>query len=98
MYSYIIYTTIISPTLNYIYLLQVHHFVITRQIYYSYILDIIILVSFTMFQIYDITSCDCSHVPFYCPRNKRNRKEEKREIKLIKSKKIKIKYKSSSTS
>ena len=52
-----------------------------QQTYYSYTLDIIILVSFTMFQIYSITlcnaSCDHGYMPLYYSRNKRKRKKEK---------------------
>ena len=55
MYFYTIYTTITSSILNYIYHLLIYHTVITNQTYYSYTLDVIVLVSFTMFQIYNIT-------------------------------------------
>jgi len=81
MYSYTIYTTITSPTLNYIYHLRVYYIILTKQTCYSHALDIIILVSSTMFQIYDITSCDYDHMPLYHPRDKRKRKR-KREIKI----------------
>jgi len=70
MYFYTIYTTITSPTLNYMYYLWVHYIVLTRQTYCSYTLNIIVLVLSTMFQIYDIISCDYSHMPLYCPRDK----------------------------
>ena len=69
---------------------NIYHTITTRQIYYSYTLNVIVLVSSTMFQTYNITSCDSSHMPLYCPRNKRKRKEKK------KNNQIKIKYKSSS--
>jgi len=46
-----------------------------------------------MFQTYNIVSCDNSHVPLYCPGNKRKRKERKREIKSKKIDKRKLKLK-----
>ena len=48
--SYIyIYTTSTSPTLNYIYHSWVYYTIITRWIYCNYVLDVIVLVSSTMF-------------------------------------------------
>ena len=40
--------------------------------------DIIILVSSTLFQIYDITSCDHSYVLLYHPKEKRKKLKEKK--------------------
>ena len=83
MYFYTIYTTITSSILNYRYCSQVYYIVTTRQIYCSYTFNIIVLVSSTMFQTYDITlcnaSCDHSYIPLHCLRNKRNRKEKKQK-------------------
>ena len=67
---------------------NIYHTITTKQIYYSHTLNVIILVSSTMFQIYNIISCDSSYMPLYCPRNKIKRKEKK------KNNQIKIKYKS----
>jgi len=49
IYSYPIYTTSTSPTLNYMYHSWVHHIVTTRWICYNYTLDIIILIPSAMF-------------------------------------------------
>ena len=50
-----------------------------------------------MLQAYDIISCDIlydyNHIPLYHPRNKRNKKENKRKIKLKKTDKKKRKSK-----
>ena len=75
IYSYPIYTTSTSSTLNYMCCPWVHHIVTIRWICCNYTLDIIILISFTMFQTYDITLCDAScdhgHIPLYCPRKRK---------------------------
>ena len=80
MYFYTIYTIITSLILNYIYCPWVHYTITTRWIYYSYTLNIISLVSSTMFQTYNIASCDascdCGDIPLYYLRN---RKEKKRK-------------------
>jgi len=64
---------------------------------YNYTLNIIVLVSSTTFQTYNITLCDAScdhdHVYFHCLRNKRNRKEKKKKIKSKKIDKKKRKSK-----
>ena len=69
-------------------LFMIYHTITTRWIYYSHTLNIIVLIPSTMFQIYDIipydASCDYSYISLHYPRNKRE----------IKSKKIEIKYKS----
>ena len=59
----------------------------------SHALNIIILVSSIIFQTYNITSCDHGHVSLYQPRKKQTIKSRK----IDKKKKIKIKYKGSST-
>jgi len=80
MHSYTIYTidtwsvlVINIPTLKYI-VYKVYHTVTTRQIYCNHILNIIVLVPFTIFQTYDITSCDalydCGHMSLHCPKEK----------------------------
>ena len=53
--------------------------------------NIIVLVSYTLFQTYNImscdASCDCSHMSFHCPR-KEKEKEKKKIKRKIKSRKI----------
>ena len=39
--------------------------------------NVIVLVPFTLFQIYNITSCDHGHMPLYYPRKEKNPKEKK---------------------
>jgi len=93
MYFYPIYTTSTSLILNYMCYLWVHHTIITRQTYYSHAYNIIILISSTTFQTYDITLCNTlcehGHIPLYYLR------KQKKKKKYIKSKEInknKIKY------
>ena len=52
--------------------------------------DIIVLVSSTSFQTYDITSCDCGHVLLHYLLENKNKTKIKQKIKKrkIKSKKI----------
>ena len=46
--------------------------------------NIIVLVSYTLFQTYNIMSCDalcdCSHVPFHCPRKEKEKNIKSRKI------------------
>ena len=81
---------------------SIHSYIIytitIRQIYYNHVFDIIISFLSTIFQTYDITSCNHSYIPLYCPRNKRNRKEKKNQIKENRSKEKKIKIKCQSSS
>ena len=85
MYSYTIYTTITCPTLSYMYCSWVYYTVTIRQTYCSHTLDIIVLVSSTMFQTYDI-SCGYVHMPLYLPINKREIKSKKIDKRKRKSK------------
>jgi len=39
-------------------------------------LDIIVLVSSTTFQTYNITSCDHDHMPLHCPRKTKTKTKE----------------------
>jgi len=83
MYFYTIYTIITSPTLNYMCCPWVYYTITTRWTYYSYTLNIISLVSSTMFQTYDIASCDVScdfgHIPLHHLRNRKEKKIDKRK-------------------
>jgi len=63
MYFYTIYTNSTSPILNYICYSWVYHTITTRWTYYNHTLDIIISVSFTTFQTYNIASCNHGHMP-----------------------------------
>jgi len=48
-------------------------------------LDIIILVPFTIFQIYDIILCNHDHMPLHClQKRKKKENQKKRNIKLRK--------------
>ena len=92
MYSYTIYITVISSTLNYMYYSWVYYSITTRWTCCSHALNITVLVLFTTFQTYDIILYDIlynySHIPLHYSRNKR-----KREIKSKKIDKRKIKLK-----
>ena len=63
----------------------VHYTITIKQTCYNYALNIIVLVSSTLFQTYDITlcdtSCDNSHMPLHCPKEKRKRKSN--QIKIL---------------
>ena len=55
--------------------------------------NIIVLVSYNLFQTYNImscdASCDCSNMSFHCPRKEKEKEKEKEKIKRkIKSRKI----------
>ena len=73
MYFYTISTTITSLILNYICYPKVYHTITIKQTCYNHILDVIVLVSSTMFQTYDITSynavCNYDLMPLYHLRN-----------------------------
>ena len=47
--------------------------------------SVIVLVPFTIFQTYDITLCDCSHILLHCPRKRKikSRKIDKKEKKNV---------------
>jgi len=55
----------------------------TRQICCNHAFDVIVPISSTMFQVYDITLCDYGHMLLHHPKEKENQRKIKRKSRKI---------------